>query len=58
MGQRTLDEYVDQERQTTGMAVNPPSLLLKGCREAQKMHGNDTAPVSPTNPVRISKTDF
>ena len=40
MYQRTLDDYVDKERQVDGMAVNPPSLLLKRCREAQEVHGN------------------
>ena len=54
MGQRTLDEYVDQERQTIGMAVNPPSLLLKRCREAQTVHGNDSNAYYPTYAVRVS----
>ena len=53
MGQRTLDEYVNEEWQTIGMAVNPPSLLLKRCREAQKVHGNDFD-VYPTYAIRVS----
>ena len=45
----------DQERRKAGMAVNSGSLMLKRCREAQKMHGNDSAHASPTFPVRIGK---
>ena len=52
MSQRTLDEYVNEERQVDGMAVNPPSLFLKRCREAQKVHGNDSA-YYPTYAIRV-----
>ena len=55
MSQRTWADYVDEERQVDGMAVNPPSLLLKRCREAQKMHGNDSPLDAPDFPVRMDK---
>ena len=46
----------EQERRKTGMAVNSGSLMLKRCREAQKMHGNDHAPASPDDASGIYKT--
>ena len=45
----------EQERRKAGMAVNSGSLMLKRCREAQKMHGNDPAPDAPALPVRMGK---
>ena len=45
----------EQERRKTGMAVNSGSLMLKRCREAQKMYGNDHAPYAPTHAVRMDK---
>ena len=45
----------EQERRKAGMAVNSGSLMLKRCRQAQKMHGHDSAPASPTFPVRMDK---
>ena len=45
----------EQERRKAGMAVNSGSLMLKRCREAQKMHGNDSAPHAPTDAVRMDK---
>ena len=45
----------EQERRKAGMAVNSGSLMLKRCREAQKMHGNDHAPYAPTDAVRMGK---
>ena len=52
MGQRTLDEYVDKEWQTIGMAGDPPSISRKSCWEAQEMHGNDSA-YYPTYAIRV-----
>ena len=45
----------EQERQGTGMAVNSGSLMLKRCREAQKMHGHDSPIDAPDFPVRMDK---
>ena len=45
----------EQERRKAGMAVNSGSLMLKRCREAQKMHGNDTPIDAPALPVRMGK---
>ena len=45
----------EQERQRTGMAVNSGSLMLKRCREAQKMHGHDSPIDAPDFPVRMDK---
>ena len=45
----------EQERQRTGMAVNSGSLMLKRCREAQKMHGHDSPPHAPSDAVRMDK---
>ena len=42
MPQRTLDEYVGEERREIGMAVNPPGLMLKRFQQAKKMHGTDS----------------
>ena len=52
MSQRTWADYVDEERQVDGMAVNPPNLFLNRCREAQKVHGNDSA-YYPTYAIRV-----
>ena len=51
----SLYAKAEQERKRTGMAVNSGSLLLQRCRQVQKMHGNDSAPASPTFPVRMDK---
>ena len=51
----SLYAQAEQERRKAGMAVNSGSLMLKRCREAQKMHGNDTPPDAPTPPVRMGK---
>ena len=51
----SLYAKAEQERTRTGMAVNSGSLMLKRCREAQKMHGNDHAPYAPTDAVRMDK---
>ena len=48
-------ENVNEERETVGMAVNPPSLLLKRCAEAKKMHGNNSETHYPTYRVTISE---
>ncbi len=45
----------EQERQRTGMAVNSGSLMLKRCRQAQKMHGHDSPIDAPDFPVRMDK---
>ena len=45
----------EQERQGAGMAVNSGSLMLKRCREAQKMHGHDSPIDAPDFPVRMDK---
>ena len=45
----------EQERQRTDMAVNSGSLMLKRCREAQKMHGHDSPIDAPDFPVRMDK---
>ena len=37
------------------MAVNSSSLFLKRCQQAQAVHGNDSSPTSPTEPVRMGK---
>ena len=52
----SLYAEAEQERRTAGMAVNSGSLMLKRCREAQKMHGNDSPPHAPTDAVRMGKT--
>ena len=46
----------DQERRKAGMAVNSGSLMLKRCRQAQKMHGYDSASDAANVPVRMGKT--
>ena len=51
----SLYAKAEQERKRTGMAVNSGSLLLQRCRQAQKMHGHDSAHASPTFPVRMDK---
>ena len=51
----SLYAQAEQEWRTAGMAVNSGSLMLKRCREAQKMHGNDSAPASPDLPVRMDE---
>ena len=51
----SLYAKAEQERTRTGMAVNSGSLMLKRCREAQKMHGNDSAHHAPDLPVRMDK---
>ena len=51
----SLYAKAEQERTRTGMAVNSGSLMLKRCREAQKMYGNDHAPHAPAFPVRMDK---
>ena len=51
----SLNAKAEQERRRTGMAVNSGSLLLQRCRQAQKMHGNDSALTSPDLPVRMDK---
>ena len=51
----SLYAQAEQERRKTGMAVNSGSLMLKRCREAQKMYGNDHAPYAPTDAVRMGK---
>ena len=62
---RDVHAQAEQERQTAGsaegarqsrMAVNSGSLMLKRCRQAQKMHGNDSPPDAPDLPVRMDKT--
>ena len=45
----------EQERRKAGMAVNSGSLMLKRCRQAQKVHGNDPAHDAPTDAVRMDK---
>ena len=45
----------DQERRKAGMAVNSGSLMLKRCRQAQKMHGHDSPIDAPDFPVRMDK---
>ena len=45
----------EQERRKAGMAVNSGSLMLKRCRQAQKMHGHDSPLNAPDFPVRMGK---
>ena len=45
----------EQERKRTGMAVNSGSLMLKRCRQAQKVHGNDPSHDASTFSVRMGK---
>ena len=45
----------EQERRKAGMAVNSGSLMLKRCRQAQKMHGHDSPINAPDFPVRMDK---
>ena len=45
----------EQERRKAGMAVNSGSLMLKRCRQAQKMHGHDSPIDAPNFPVRMDK---
>ena len=45
----------EQERTEGRMAVNPPGLFLKRCQQAQAVHGNDSSPTSPAEPVRMGK---
>ena len=45
----------EQERRKAGMAVNSGSLMLKRCRQAQKMHGHDSPLNAPDFPVRMDK---
>ena len=45
----------EQERRKAGMAVNSGSLMLKRCRQAQKMHGHDSAFDAADVPVRMDK---
>ena len=51
----SLYAQAEQERRKAGMAVNSGSLMLKRCREAQKMHGNDSPIDAPALPVRMGK---
>ena len=48
----------EQERRKARMAVNPPGLFLKRLQQAKKMYGYDSAPASPTLPVRMDKKVF
>ena len=52
---RDAHAQAEQERTRTGMAVNSGSLMLKRCREAQKMHGHDSPIDAPDFPVRMDK---
>ena len=45
----------EQERRKAGMAVNSGSLMLKRCRQAQKMHGINSQNASPNQPGRLRK---
>ena len=45
----------EQEQQRAGMAVNSGSLMLKRCRQAQKMHGDDPPIDAPADAVRMDK---
>ena len=49
--------HVEKERQehAGSMAVNTGSLLIKRCRQAQKMYGTHPPPPSPNAATRISK---
>ena len=51
----SLYAKAEQERRKTGMAVNSGSLMLKRCREAQKMHGHNSPIDAPDFPVRMDK---
>ena len=51
----SLYAQAEQERRKAGMAVNSGSLMLKRCREAQKMHGHDSPIDAPDFPVRMDK---
>ena len=51
----SLYAQAEQERRKDCMAVNSGSLMLKRCREAQKMYGNDHAPYTSTDAVRMGK---
>ena len=52
---RDVHAQAEQERRTAGMAVNSGSLMLKRCRQAQKVHGNDPSHDAPALPVRMGK---
>ena len=52
---RDVYAQAEQERRTAGMAVNSGSLMLKRCRQAQTMHGNDPPLDAPAFPVRMVK---
>ena len=45
----------EQERRKAGMAVNSGSLMLKRCKQAQKIHGHDSPLGAPDFPVRMDK---
>ena len=51
----SLYAQAEQERRKAGMAVNSGSLMLKRCREAQKMYGNDPPIDAPAYAVRMGK---
>ena len=42
-----LHAEAEQERRKAGMAVNPPSLFLKRCQQADALLGNHSAHASP-----------
>ena len=61
---RDVHVQAEQERRTAGsaegarqsrMAVNSGSLMLKRCRQAQKVHGNDPSHDASTFSVRMGK---
>ena len=52
---RDVHAQAEQERRTAGMAVNSGSLMLKRCRQAQKVHGNDPSHDATALPVRMGK---
>ena len=52
---RDVYAQAEQERRTAGMAVNSGSLMLKRCRQAQKVHGNDPSHDASTFSVRMGK---
>ena len=52
---RDVHAQAEQERRTAGMAVNSGSLMLKRCRQAQKVHGNDPSHDASTFSVRMGK---
>ena len=51
----SLYAQAEQERRKAGMAVNSGSLMLKRCRQAQKVHGNDPSHDATALPVRMGK---